>query len=691
MSILKIAGVPVTELADTYGTPVIVYDEKMIEDRLREYTESFVSDRFDTEIVYASKAFTCRAMIEKISAAGASLDVVSSGEMLIAKESGMDMKNVYFHGNNKTAEELEICMETGCGNIVLDNRDEVRELIAAAEKSGRSINAMLRINPCVEAHTHEFIVTAAEDSKFGIAIDDREAVRHLIELAQSSKNINFMGFHCHIGSQIFGSDAFEKAAEKLFAFMSEMKELCGYEGKWLSLGGGFGIRYTQDDRPIPVSEMCGRLIDKCTGSGYPLEKVMIEPGRSVAGEAGTTLYRTGYEKMAGDKRYLFVDGGMGDNIRPALYGAEYDADIANRMGSPRDTEYCVAGKYCESGDVLIKKINLQKAEESDILAVYATGAYGYSMASCYNGIGKPAVVFVKDGMTRQIIRRETYRDLMRLGDSGDTVKFSKYHGCGNSFVIVTEEEAGGRDHSELAKAMCSEPTGIGADGLIIVRRRPELEMIFYNRDGSRAPMCGNGIRCFARYCRDERICREKTFSVKTLAGTMIVDVISEEPYLVEIDMGKPDFDPAACSINSDKPFFDVQLELEQGSCKVSTFFMGTVHTVLFVDDFESIDAEKLGREICHHEAYPENTNVNMAKVLDDHTIELKTYERGVGMTCACGTGACASVVWAIHEGRCGNEADVLLPYGTLHIKQKENGEVMMTGPASFSADGEYRI
>ncbi|MGI6722650.1 MAG: diaminopimelate decarboxylase [Anaerovoracaceae bacterium] len=414
MSTLEIAGIPATKLAQAVGTPVIVYDEGEIEDKLREYTENFVSGKFATEIVYASKAFTCSAMIEKVNQAGACLDVVSGGEMMIAKEGGMDMSRVYFHGNNKTAEELKTCMESGCGNIVLDNKDEVRELIKAAEASGRSINAMLRVNPLVEAHTHEFIVTAASDSKFGISIEEKESIAELIKLAQSSRYINFVGFHSHIGSQIFGSSAFEKAADKMVTFMKDMKDYCGYEGKWLSLGGGFGIHYTDDDQPIPVSEMCRKLITKCETTGYPLEKVMIEPGRSIVGEAGTALYTAGYQKMAGGKRYLFVDGGMGDNIRPALYDALYDADIANRIGEPKDTEYCVAGKYCESGDVLIKKIKLQQAQEGDILAMYSCGAYGYSMASCYNGIGKPAVIFAKDGKARLVIRRETYKDLLNL-------------------------------------------------------------------------------------------------------------------------------------------------------------------------------------------------------------------------------------------------------------------------------------
>ncbi len=419
MKVLEIAGIPVDQLAEKVGTPVVVYDEGMLEGRLKAFASSFVSKRFDAEIVYASKAFTCKAMMEKVAAAGCCLDVVSGGEMAIAKEAGMPMERVYFHGNNKTLEELEFCITSKCGNIVLDNMQEAKDLMTVCKAGKHRINAMLRINPLVEAHTHQFIQTAASDSKFGISIEEKESVKELIALLQSSQYVTFRGFHSHIGSQIFGSDAFEKAAEKMIGFMKEMKEYCGYQGTWLSLGGGFGIHYTKADQPIPIEEMCNRLIAKCESMDYPLEKVMIEPGRSVAGEAGISLYRCGYQKLAGDKRYLFVDGGMGDNIRPALYDAEYEADIATKMDSPKDTAYCVAGKYCESGDVLIKNIMLQKAEAGDLLAMYSCGAYGYSMASCYNAIGRPAVVFAKDGKARVVIQRETYKDMLALQKETD--------------------------------------------------------------------------------------------------------------------------------------------------------------------------------------------------------------------------------------------------------------------------------
>ncbi|MBR0598940.1 diaminopimelate epimerase [Sinanaerobacter chloroacetimidivorans] len=270
------------------------------------------------------------------------------------------------------------------------------------------------------------------------------------------------------------------------------------------------------------------------------------------------------------------------------------------------------------------------------------------------------------------------------------ISFSKYHGCGNDFIILKEQNASGYSYPELARAICHRTLGIGADGLIIVKEAP-LEMIFYNSDGSRAPMCGNGIRCFAKYCYDEGITKDADYEVVTLAGIMGVHVAGLDPFLVEINMGKPDFDPVKSAIRTDLDrFLKQDLDVNGQRVQVSSCFMGTVHTVLWLEDYaDTADLESLGREISHHPVYAEQTNVNMVQVIDKNTLKLTTYERGAGMTYACGTGACASVVIGALEGRCEKEANVLLPYGTLHIKQIENDEVFMTGPAVKIGQGSY--
>lgn len=273
------------------------------------------------------------------------------------------------------------------------------------------------------------------------------------------------------------------------------------------------------------------------------------------------------------------------------------------------------------------------------------------------------------------------------------IRFSKYHGCGNNFVIIRESELSGNigeeSYPELAQRACNVNTGIGADGLIIVREKPELEMVFYNMDGSRAPMCGNGIRCFAYFCRNEGIRSEDSYAVKTLAGDMIVEVTSHEPFMVKINMGSPIFKPEAIAVKTDsEDFLSRELEISDGSrWTVSSLFMGTIHTVVFVNDYDSYDIEFVGKELCEHPAYTEKTNVNFVKVIDENTVEMKTYERGVGMTLACGTGACAATVIANLQGLCKTPTEVILALGSLIIELGDDGNVYMTGPAVKIAEG----
>ena len=419
MANLQIGGIDCRDLAAVSGTPLLVYDESKIEQQLAAAIQGFQSKRFATEVVYAAKAFSCKAIFQKIQEAGAGLDVVSGGELYCAKEAGVDMKRIYFHGNNKSDEEISMALELGCGTIVLDNRMECRRLCQLAEEHKKTIQVLLRVNPGVEAHTHEYIRTSGADSKFGISIEKKEEIRQLLQPALDSKYVEFKGFHSHIGSQITETEGFSAALEIMIRFMREMKDIYKIEAKHLSIGGGFGIKYTASDKPIPLGDMAGMLARICeermAAEGVDLEKLLIEPGRSIVGEAGYALYTVGFGKDTDTKHFLFVDGGMSDNIRPALYEAEYSCDIATRLGEKKDRTYCIAGKNCESGDILIKEAELpSSAAEGDLLVIYAAGAYGYSMASNYNRAGRPEVVFAKDGKARRVLRRETYQDQLRL-------------------------------------------------------------------------------------------------------------------------------------------------------------------------------------------------------------------------------------------------------------------------------------
>ena len=416
--VLEISGVSVEQLANACGTPLYVYDENKITQKMSQFHELFQSENFDTEVLYASKAFSCKAIVQMAAIHGLCLDVVSGGELYTAMQSGFPMEKIYFHGNNKTWDELIMALEAGVGCIVVDNAMECELLVKAAQRVGTTVRTLIRVNPGVEAHTHKYIVTAHLDSKFGISISRMEDIRDMIQTLTSIPNISFEGFHSHIGSQIFDKNAYVAEIQTLMKFVDDMQKAYGITTKALNLGGGFAAYYTSEDHPIPLQEVCQTILVTCKWERdryqLPLEKLMIEPGRSIVAEAGSTLYRIGYQKQTENKKYIFVDGGMSDNIRPALYQAAYACDIANRMDEEKSETVTVAGKCCESGDILVENVRLPRAQTNDLLILYTTGAYGYSMASNYNRLGRPAVVFVKDGKVRFVVKRETYEDMCKL-------------------------------------------------------------------------------------------------------------------------------------------------------------------------------------------------------------------------------------------------------------------------------------
>ncbi|MBQ3107298.1 MAG: diaminopimelate decarboxylase [Firmicutes bacterium] len=416
--ILSIGGVSCRELAETYGTPLMIYDQAEIERKLTSFRKHFVSDKLQTEVAYASKAFTCKALLQLVKAAGCSLDVVSGGELHCARGAGFPMEKVFFHGNNKPPAELSLILENGVGTVVLDNEMEAALLVEMAAEKLKVIDVLLRINPGVEAHTHQYIITANPDSKFGIYIGERQRIVDLLKLVQSSKFVHFKGFHAHIGSQIFDSQAFLSEIRTLAEFSKSIETELDLPVPFISLGGGFGAYYTEEDQPIPVEEICSLLVNACEEeaekNALSLQKIIIEPGRSIVAEAGSTLYTVGFCKSNANKNYVFVDGGMADNIRPALYQAKYRCDVVTKADAPKTLTATVAGKCCESGDILIENASLPAVEPGDLLLVYTTGAYGYSMASNYNRLPRPAVVFAKDGQAKLVIRRETFEDLEHL-------------------------------------------------------------------------------------------------------------------------------------------------------------------------------------------------------------------------------------------------------------------------------------
>ncbi|MFC4777507.1 diaminopimelate decarboxylase [Paenibacillus sp. GCM10023252] len=413
---LTIGGCDVTNLAQEFGTPLYIVDEALVRQRAGEYVKAFQASGLKFQVAYASKAFSVMAMCVIAEQEGLSLDVVSDGELYTALQAGFPAERIHFHGNNKTPDEINMALDANIGCFVVDNFVELDLLNALAAAQGKKVNILLRITPGVEAHTHDYISTGQQDSKFGFDLGNG-AAKQAIAKALTLSNLEVLGVHSHIGSQIFEVEGFRMAVDKVAGFAVDIRSELGLTFKVINLGGGFGIRYVEGDTPLPISEYVGAItnaiITNFKAADFPLPEIWVEPGRSMVGDAGTTLYTVGTNKnIPGVRKYIAVDGGMTDNPRPALYQSRYEALLANRANDPAEETVSVAGKCCESGDMLIWDLELPKAESGDLLAVFCTGAYNYAMASNYNRIRRPAVVFVKDGSADLAVKRESLHNIV---------------------------------------------------------------------------------------------------------------------------------------------------------------------------------------------------------------------------------------------------------------------------------------
>ena len=414
---LAVGGCDLVDLAATYGTPLYVYDEATIRARARGYRAGLAAAYPGGSLVcYAAKAYCAPWLLPIVAAEGLGLDVVSGGELYTAQQSGFPLERVTFHGNNKTPDELQQALAAGIGRIVVDNVEEIDRLVDLGARQ----DVLLRVAPGVEAHTHAHILTGGRDTKFGLSLESgaaEAAARRLL----ATPGLRLLGLHAHIGSQIFELEPYRETLRRIFALAARLRSAAGFELREISPGGGFGVRYTAaDEAPIPPAEAARAVaeavcaIARETGFDQPLPTLIIEPGRSIVGPAGVAVYRVGSVKeIAGVRTYVAVDGGMADNIRPTAYGAGYTPLLANRVAEPPTTHVAVAGRYCESGDVLVRDAHLPLPRVGDLIAVPASGAYHLAMASNYNLVPRPAVVAVGDGQARLVRRRETYADLLQ--------------------------------------------------------------------------------------------------------------------------------------------------------------------------------------------------------------------------------------------------------------------------------------
>jgi len=414
---LTVGGCDVSSLAMEYGTPLYIFDEATLRNRCSEYRREFCSRYPSVQVLYASKAYLNRALAVLFEEEGLGLDVVSGGEFGIARSVGFPASRVHFHGNNKSAGEIDQAVAAGIGRIIIDNFHELGLVEASASKAGKVQEVMLRLSPGVDAHTHGHTTTGIVDSKFGFPIVTGQA-EEALRKALASSHLDLIGLHTHLGSPIYEMEPYQEAIGIVLEFAARMRDRHGFEIREFSPGGGFAIQYTVD-KPAPCTGeyaevISGAIKEGCQHHGLPLPRLVIEPGRSIVGRAGVALYSVGATKdIPSVRKYVSLDGGMADNIRPAIYGSRYEALVANKALAKKEERVTLAGKYCESGDILIKDIDLPPLSPMDIVAIPASGAYCLSMASNYNASLRPPILLLKEGKARLIRRRETVEDLTR--------------------------------------------------------------------------------------------------------------------------------------------------------------------------------------------------------------------------------------------------------------------------------------
>ncbi len=407
-------GCDVVRLAERFGTPLYIFNESVIRQQCRAYRRAFDSYAGGATVAYAAKAFLSQAMAAIVASEGLHLDVVSGGELYTALQAGFPASRIYFHGNNKSDDEIAMACEAGIGSFVVDNPHELARVDLEGRARGRRQRVLLRVAPGIEAHTHEYVRTGTQDSKFGFDLETGQAM-DAARLAAAAPGVELAGLHAHIGSQILDTAAMEPLAQVLVALATEIRRETDVVMGELNLGGGAGIQYREEQSPSPTAfarAMGDAVVAACTAADLRLPRLAVEPGRSIVGQAAIAVYRVGAQKhVPGLVPYIAVDGGMGDNIRPSLYGAEYTVVVANRMGAPATQRAHVVGRYCESGDFLARDVSLPSVRTGDLLAFYCAGAYQLPMASNYNRVPRPCVLLVQEGQADVMVERETFADM----------------------------------------------------------------------------------------------------------------------------------------------------------------------------------------------------------------------------------------------------------------------------------------
>jgi diaminopimelate decarboxylase len=705
---LWLGGCAVSALAQTYGTPLYIFDENTLRTHAQAYRAALQRHyQGSSQTAYASKAYLSVALAQLFDEEGLDLDVVSGGELDVARQAGFPAARIHFHGNNKSPAELTHALEVGIGRIVVDNFYELETLAAlAARRGGEPARIWLRLSPGIQAHTHAHIQTGHEDTKFGFSIHSGDAERAVAQ-AMAAPGLDLVGLHSHIGSQIYETDALAAAVTRLMAFAAEMGTQYGFVLAELSPGGGWGVPMVETDPAAPidayVAALSAALTDACAATGLALPHLVLEPGRSLVAQAGVAVYTVGARKeVPGIRTYVSVDGGMADNIRPALYGASYTALAIPQGAATVNTEeevVTLAGRFCESGDVLIRDIRLPRLHPGDLVAIPMAGAYTLAMASNYNLAPRPAVLLVKDGAARVMQRRETLvdltvRDMPLHGRTSGRARFWKYQALGNDYLVIDPADFPAPPDPDFARRLCDRHLGIGSDGVLwgpLPERSADgaFALRLYNPDGGEFEKSGNGLRIFARYLWDRGFAAGPDFAIDTPGGRVVAHVQDATGDTISMEMGTLTFDSRTIPVRAaPREVVEELVSVGGRQALVTAVGIGNPHCVQFVDEPTSELAHEVGPQLETFEMFPNHTNVQFAHADDPHNLRIEIWERGAGYTLASGTSSCAAAGAAIRTGRCVSPVTVHMPGGTMLVEIAPDWSVRLTGTVAAVCHGE---
>ncbi len=690
---ISIAGCDLTELAKRFGTPVYVYDAATLDASVTAYQQS-LADFYPGKsgITYAGKAFLSLALAQWTQRHNLWVDCTGLGELHIAEIAEVPRERTLLHGVNKSQQVLETGL-TQAGTIVVDNLTELARIKALTSQTELPLpNLWLRFRPGATVETHAHIQTGQHDSKFGMIGDEIVQAAYICRTNQ----LPFNGLHFHLGSQFHIPDPIADAIEGTLDLAEELQ----MGPQWtLCLGGGWGVPYHEDDLPHPSIEdfvrfAAGRVVDGCTRRGIPLPRLQLEPGRSLVARAGVAIYRVGTIKQTPERRWILLDGGLADNPRFALYQARYTTlpvlDV-HRPDSDLPLAW-LAGPFCESGDVLIEALPLPDVQPGELIAIPVSGAYQLSMASNYNGATRPAVLWLEEGQATLIRARQTPGDLIRqdkpLPNASlplASVEFHKYHGLGNDYIMVRENDLGQSLTPGQIRQICDRHHGVGSDGIAMDCSKPFADgfaVRFFNPDGSEAEKSGNGLRIYARFLWDAGRVGSESFQIGTPGGDVRAQV-HKGGESVTVEMGKASFDSRVIPVDgvhreviNESLFIDGQ---EITYCAVS---VGNPHCVILCDEVSPEDSKKRGPLIEYELRFLNRTNVQFMQVLDRENIQIEIWERGAGYTLSSGSSSCAAAAVAYRLGLCDGNITVHMPGGKLEISIEDDFEISMTGPVA---------